>query len=263
MLSIFVVAYALVPVSVTSAGTSGGMVIAGNGPERPLIEKLARAFEKANPGSVIDISWDRNLKAIDTVKAGRAHMAVTGHEDSELIATPIAWDGIAVIVNFSNPVTEVTTQRVADLFTGKIRSWSELGGGEARVQPIHRPPTRNIRFGFEQALSIVGKTASRGKVIRSDQKTLSAVAGQLSAVAYISLGSALEALQYGIPIRVLMIDGVEAAEQTVKDGRYMLRRPVLFLTEKHPDPATTAFTEFALSKDGQKIVDELYIPYSH
>ncbi|MEK7268915.1 MAG: hypothetical protein AAB093_05885, partial [Nitrospirota bacterium] len=94
---------------------------------------------------------------------------------------------------------------------GKIKSWSELGGGEARVQLIHRPPNRNIRFGFEQALSIVGRTANRGKVIRSDQKALSAVAGQLAAVTYISLGSALEALKYGIPIHVLIIDGVEAA----------------------------------------------------
>ena len=228
-----------------------------------MIERLAQAFEKTNLGTVVTIKWDRNLKTVELVKEGQAHIAVTGEDDPELAATPIAWDGIAVIVNFANPVKEVTAQQVAALFAGKIKSWSELGGGEARVQLIHRPPNRNIRFGFEQALSIVGRTANRGKVIRSDQKALSAVAGQLAAVTYISLGSALEALQYGIPIHVLMIDGVEAAEQTVKDGRYKLRRPVVLLTKNQPNPVLEAFAAFTLSPEGQKIADELYIPYSH
>lgn len=261
MLSIFVVAYPLVSASVASAGTSGGMVIAGYGPERPLIEKLARAFEKANPGSVIDIRWDRNLKAIDVVKAGQAHMAVTGEEDSDLTATPIAWDGIAVIVNFSNPVEEVSSQQVAALFAGKVKSWSELGGADARVQLIRRPPNRNLKAGFEKTLGIVGQIPDSAKVIRSDQKVLSEVGGNLSAVSYLPLGAALEALQYGMPIRALIIDRVEAAEPTVKDGRYKLRRPVLLLAGKEPNAFLKAFLAFALSKEGQKIVDEMFIPY--
>lgn len=262
MLSLFVVACALVPRSATSAGVSGGMVIAGYGPERPVIEKLARAFEKSNPGSAIDIRWDRNLKAIDLVKAGQAHVAVTGEGDSELTATPIAWDGIAVIVNFSNPVKEVSSRQVSALFTGKVKSWSELGGADARVQLIRRPQNGNLNAGFEKSLGIIGKVSNSAKVIRSDQKALSEVGGNLSAVSYISLGAALEALQYGIPIRTLIIDRAEAAEPTVKDGRYILRRPVLLLAGKEPNAFRKAFLAFALSKEGQKIVDELFVPFS-
>ncbi|MGH7205457.1 MAG: substrate-binding domain-containing protein [Nitrospiraceae bacterium] len=261
MLSIFVIANALVPVSATSAGTLGGMVIAGYGPERPLIEKLAHTFEKANPGSVIDIRWDRNLKAIDMVKAGQAHIAVTGEEDSELTATPIGWDGIAVIVNFSNPVEEISSQQVAALFTGKVKSWSELGGADARVQLIRRPPNRNLNAGFEKTLGIAGQIPDSAKVFRSDQKVLSEVGGNLSAVSYLPLGAALAALQYGMPIRALIIDRAEAAEPTVKDGRYKLRRPVLLLSGKKANPVAEAFIAFALSKEGQKIVDEQFIPY--
>ena len=262
MLSIFLVASTLASESALSTGISGSLIVAGYGPERPVIEKLARAFEKAKPGSVVDIRWDRNLKAVDMVKAGQAHMAVTGEEDSGLTATPIGWDGIAVIVNFSNPVEEVSSQQVAALFAGKVKSWSELGGADARVQLIRRPPNRNLKAGFEKTLGIVGQIPDSAKVIRSDQKVLSEVSGNLSAVSYLPLGAALEALQYGMPIRALIIDRVEAAEPTVKDGRYKLRRPVLLLSGKEPNALLKAFIAFALSREGQKIVDELFIPYS-
>jgi phosphate transport system substrate-binding protein len=257
------VASAATVASLLSAQSSatGQLVVAGHGPERVLIERLARAFEKANPGTAVRIRWDRTFKTVDMVKAGQAHVAVTGENDTELAASPIAWDGIAVIVNFSNPVKEVTAQQVTDLFTSTIKLWSELGGSATRVDLIQRPADRNIRAGFERSLGIAGQVPALAKVIRSDQKVLSTVGGSLAAVSYISLGAALDAVQYGTPVRILIVDGVEPGEPTVKNGRYKLRRPVL-LTSKKADPLTAAFVEFALSPRGQKIVDELFIPSS-
>ncbi len=240
---------------------TGQIVVAGYGPERTTLEALARAFEKANRGSVITIKWDRNLKAVELVRSGQAQVAVTGEEDSELAGTPIAWDGIAVIVNFANPVREVTTQQVAALFSGTVTRWFEFGGGEDKVHLIQRPPDRNIRAAFERALGIVGSVPAAGKVIRSDQKVLSEVGGILSAVSYISLGAALEATTFGTPVRMLTIDGVEPGKPRVKDGQYKLRRPVLLLTKKQRPPLLDAFLGFARSKEGQTIVGETYVPY--
>ncbi|MER3424465.1 MAG: hypothetical protein C4293_15850 [Nitrospiraceae bacterium] len=253
-------AISLPPAPEALAAGLGRLLIAGNGPEQRMIQQLAAEFEKANPGTVVEIEWDRNLKALEMVKAGHADLAVTGEEDPELAATSIAWDGIAVIVNFSNPIQELTTQQVAGIFTGEITSWAEIGGPEAKIDIIHRPPDRNIRAGFEQALGIAGKAVA-AKTIRSDQKALSTVAGNLSAISYISLGPSLEALQFGIPIRALLIDGVEAAEPTVKTGQYPLRRPVFLVGEKDSNPAQAAFIAFARSPKGQRIVDEIFVPY--
>ncbi|MGH7232024.1 MAG: hypothetical protein ACREJU_11800 [Nitrospiraceae bacterium] len=61
---------------------------------------------------------------------------------------------------------------------------------------------------------------------------------------------------------MLVIDRVEAAEETVKDGRYTLRRPVLLLSRKEPNPVAEAFAAFALSKEGQEIVAEMFTPFS-
>lgn len=243
------------------AGLSGSINVAGNGPELPTIERLARAFEKGNPGTFVDIQWDQNSDPIRMVKAGLAHVAVTGRADPNLAAIPIAWDGIAVVVYITNPTKEATTQQVAAVFSGKVKRWAELSGYETTIQLINRPANQDIRRSFEEALSIVGQIPLSAQVIRSDQTAMSTVAGSVSAVAYASLRPALDAVKYGVDVSLLVIDGVEAAEETVKDGRYKLRRPVLLLSREEPNPVGEAFAAFALSKEGQEIVSELFTPY--
>jgi phosphate transport system substrate-binding protein len=241
---------------------ASAIVIAGNGPELPVIERLGRAFEKSHFGSVVDIRWEASSHPIDMVKSDAANIAVMGQNAPDLTAVPIAWDGIAVLVDFANPVKEVTFEQVAAIFSGKITRWSQVGGPDLAIQLIDRPGNQHIRQSFEEALGIVGQIPKSAKVIRSDQKAISTVAGALSAITYVSLGVALEAVKYGVDVSVLVIDQVEAAEETVKDWRYKLRRPVVLLSRKESDQQTQAFITFALSKEGQAIVDELFIPYN-
>ncbi|MGH7232025.1 MAG: substrate-binding domain-containing protein [Nitrospiraceae bacterium] len=183
--------------SAVIAGVTGSMIIAGNGPELRTIERLARAFEKAHLGTVVEIQWDQYEDPIAMVKSGEAHVAVTGRADPSLAVIPIAWDGIAVVVYIANPTKEVTTQQVAAIFSGKMKRWSELSGQATAIQLINRPPNQNIRESFEAALDIVGQIPLSAQVIRSDQKAMSTVAGSLSAVAYASLKPALDAVKYG------------------------------------------------------------------
>lgn len=243
---------------------SGSLVIAGNGPEQTMIERLARAFEKANHRAYVDVLWDENSKPIEMLKSGQAHVAVTGKAEPDLRATQIAWDGIAVMVNSSNHTKEVTKEQVAEIFSGKVRTWSDLGGPDTKVLLIDRPRNRNLRHVFEAYLGIAGKIPDTAKVIGPDDKAIKTVAGTLpplSAVTYISLGQALAAVRSGVAVRLLTLDKVEPEEPTVKDGRYQLRRPVLLLTANTPNPIVEAFQRFALSKPGQEIVqNEAYTP---
>lgn len=242
---------------------AGSMTIVGNGPELTVIEKMARAFEKANPRAYVDVQWDEISKPIELVKSGQAQLAVMGKPDPELKATQVAWDGIAIMISLSNQTKEITTKQAADLFTGKVKFWSELGGPETRVLILDRPANRNIRDAFEQQLGIVGQIPDTAKAIGPDDKAIKTVAGTLapnSAVTFVSLVPALEAVSSGVAVRLLQIDKVEPEKPPVKDGRYTLRRPVLFLSKKEPNPMVEAFEAFALSKDGQKILDEIYTP---
>jgi phosphate transport system substrate-binding protein len=242
----------------------GHLVIAGNGPEVNAMEKLARAFEKANPRAYVDIQWNENSKPVELVKNDQAQIAVTGKEDPDLQAAQIGWDGIVVMVNLANHMKEATTQQIADIFSGKVRLWAEVGGPDTKILLLDRPRNRNIRDTFEQQLGIAGKIPDSTKVLGADDKVIKTVAGTLpplSAVTFISMGPALEAVASGVAVRLLQVDKVEPEKPTVRDGRYKLRRPLLLLSKKASNPTVETLVAFALSPDGQKILDiEGYTP---
>lgn len=249
----------------TSAGAqvAGNLVIAGNGPELTTMETLARAFEKANPRVYVDLLWDDNTKPLDLVKSGQAQLAVTGYEDPALGATQIAWDGIGILVHLSNFTKELTKQQVADLFSGKVKEWSDLGGPDTKILLIDRPRNQNVRDAFETQLGIAGKIPDNAKIIAKDEKVVKTVVGTLpplSAVSYISLSTGLSVVSTGVAVRLIPIDKVEPEVPTVKDGRYSLRRPVLLLSKKESNPVVEAFAQFARSAAGQAIVAETYVP---
>ncbi|TKB62790.1 MAG: hypothetical protein E8D48_05580 [Nitrospira sp.] len=247
----------------TFAQTAGSLVIAGNGPEHTTIEVLARAFEKANPRAYVDILWEENSKPLQLVTTGQAQIAVTGIEDPALAVTQIGWDGIGILVHLSNFTKEVTKQQVADIFSGKIKEWSELGGPETKILLIDRPRNQNVRDTFETQLGITGKIAESAKVLDGDEVVVKTVVGTLpplSAVAYISLSTGLSAVSNGVAVRLLPMDKVEPEVPTVKDGRYSLRRPLLLLSKKEPNALVEAFSAFALSPPGQTIIGDMYVP---
>lgn len=239
----------------------GNLAIVGRGPERPLVEAFARAFEQTHPGTAVDIAWNRNYRIADMVHSGEADLAVGGREEVGLTATTIAWDGLAVIVNFSNPIKELATQQVASLFSGSFLDWSELDEkANGKVYVVLRPDDQNLNDGFNQSLGIVGAEAQSAARLRSDQQVLSRVSGQLDAVSYLSLPAALDAVSYGISVRILLINGVEPGSSTVRSGQYPLKRPVVLLMRNTPTALTRAFVEFARSEAGQRILGNDYVP---
>ncbi len=264
---------------------SGSVNIVGNGSELPTIKRLARAFEKKNPGTVVTIQWEPTLDIVRAVKSGEADIAVSGQGNADLTAVPIAWEGIAVIVNAANPIEELTREHLAAIFSEKVKRWVEvegertgitasirsenrkgwlgLGAGEigTEIQVIDRPRSLAIRQRFEEFLGAAGTIPKTVQMIQSDQKAIDRVASDPAAVTYTSLSSALDALRAAKDIRLLRIDRVEASEQTVRDGWYQLRRPVLLLIRDEPNPMVGAFAGFALSEEGQAIVDEQFVPY--
>jgi len=245
------------------ADVAGSLTIAGNGPEHSTMESLARAFEKAHPRAYIDVVWDERSAPIDMVKSGQAHVAVTGSEDPALAATQIGWDGIGILVHLSNFTKDITKQQVADLFSGKVTTWADVGGPDTRILVINRPHNQNIREAFETQLGIAGKISDGAKLLGPDDTVVKTVVGTLpplSAVAYISLSTGLSVVSTGVAVRLLAVDQIEPEAPTVKDGRYPLRRPILLQTRKESNPLVDAFAQFALSAPGQAIIAETYVP---
>ncbi|MEO5957098.1 MAG: substrate-binding domain-containing protein [Nitrospiraceae bacterium] len=240
------------------AALTGRILIAGYGPELPVIQDLVKTYERLHPGTAIDLEWDSTVRAVHLVKTGEAQIAVTDQPDPALKATQIAWDGIAVIVNFSNPVKALSSAQVRGLFSAQIINWSELDGAATNVEVIPRTAANNLTSGFKNSLGLTERMVASAAPVRSDQNVLSLVSGRDATISYISLAAALKAQEDGISIQILTIDQVDPGDATVKNGRYHLRRPVLMLTGTQPDPLIESFLSFVRSVNAQELLRSMF-----
>lgn len=241
---------------------SGTLLIAGNGPERHLLVLLAQEFEKLHPSVFIDLFWHPNAKPIRTVQLDEADIGVSGEDVPGLRSTQIGRDGIAILTNFSNPVKGLTKQQVADVFSGKIRYWSEVDeeAPELKIVLINRTNNQNIRQGFQKSLGIetIARTA---RLEETESHAINAVTGTLEAITFVSMAPALRAKEDGISINLLFIDQIEPEYQTVLDGRYPLQHPIVFISKPEPSELVIAFEQFVLSPSGQKLLKKVnYYP---
>lgn len=234
----------------------GTCLIIGNGPERYAIEALAQEFEYNHPLTSIDFFWHDNAKPVKTIRDQGADIAITGKVEEDLSSTIVAWDGIAVVANFANPVDEITTDQLANIFTGKAKYWSEVyeEGPETKITLINRSWDQNIRQGFEKLLGIEDQTSVRSKRVGTEVQAFKAVNGDIYSISYVSMGPALQALKDGYGVTLLFINGIEPEYQTVLDGTYPLRRPIVLVMSKNPSPVALAFRAFVLSPTGQRLI---------
>ena len=237
---------------------SGTILIVGNGPERYLLEILAAEFESVHPSISVDFFWHPNAKPIRTIELNEADIGVTGEEAPPLRSTVIARDGIAVLTNFSNPVKELSLQQVADIFSGKLRYWSQVyeEAPQTKIVLISRTNNQNIRQGLEKRLNIPDGIPRSAYKAGTEDEAIKAVSGNLEAVTFVSITPALRAKEDGVAINLLFIDRVEPEVQTVLDNRYPLQHPVMLITKPNPSAQVLAFEQFVLSPKGQNLMQK-------
>ena len=244
------------PVLGAAEELTGSALIVGNGPERYAIEALAKNFEASHPKTSIDFFWHQNARPVEEVRENGADIAVTGQAEKDLPSTTVAWDGIAVVTNFSNAIEDITREELAQIFSGEIKFWSQVyeEGPEARISLIHRTWNQNIRQPFEKFLGLENHKGIRARVVEKENETFKAINGDIYSISYVSMGPALQARKDGYGVTLLFVDDIEPEYQTVLDGTYPLRRPVVFVMNPNASPVALAFLEYVLSQQGQRAI---------
>ena len=244
------------PVVGAAEELTGSALIVGNGPERYAIEALAKNFEALHPKTSIDFFWHQNARPIEEVRENAADIAITGQAEHDLPSTIVAWDGIAVVTNFANATEEITREQLANIFAGKLKFWSQVyeDGPEAKISLIHRAWNQNIRQPFEKFLGLENHRKLQAKVVEKESETFKAINGDIYSISYVSMGPALQARKDGYGVTLLFVDDIEPEYQTVLDGTYPLRRPVVFVMNANASPVAQAFLEYVLSPQGQRAI---------
>ena len=244
---------------------SGKLNLFVAGREQGIFEKTAVKFEKLNPMVRTRFVATDGAEPLAALADGSADIAALGRplkpEEKNWTGTVVGWEGIAIMVNASNRVLDVTTKQITDLLEGKARTWDELGGLESKISVIHREEGKGVRPYLEQQLNLVGKLVNGKGVVEPDKEAIRIVSGSLNAVSYVNLSTGLGNVNVGVPIRLLSINKVDPELSNVSSGAYPLRRPLVLVTKTPPSPVAKAFIDFILDKEGQKtVLEEDFVP---
>ena len=242
----------------TSASTlSGSVATNGSTSMEEVMGVLTEQFTNDNPD--VSVTYDPTgsgtgieAAANGTADIGLSSRALTEEETaSGLVGTEVALDGIAVIVNADSPVADLSVEQIAQIFTGEITDWSEVGGDAGEIACIGREANSGTRDGFE-SITETEDACVLSQELNSTGAVIQAVASSPNAIGYASL-SAVEG-QEGI--KAITVGGVACTEETVKDGTYEIQRPFVFVTKEGAalSEAAQAFFDFATSADASELI---------
>lgn len=208
-----------------------------------VISALGEAFQ-SDTGITVTYNATGSGAGIQAVQEGRCDIGLASRslKDEEkangLEETVLAYDGIAIIVNLTNPITNLDLETIAKIYAGEITNWKEVGGNDAEIVLIGREAGSGTRDGFESITGTEDKCQYRQE-LTSTGDVITTVGSNPDAIGYASLASVKDT------VKALKVDGVTPSEETIRDGSYMVQRPFVLVTKK----------DTALSKSAQKFFD--------
>ena len=226
--------------------------LAGSTAFQPFAEKLADQYMMSHPNISITVQGGGSEVGIQSANSGAAQIGMADlvtlpPEANSLIATVVAKDGIAVVVNPKNQIVKLTTDQVRDIFNGKITNWKEVGGIDASITVVSREAGSGTRSSFEQIVKDI--TLKKDALIQDSNGTIrETVANDANSVGYLSHGLVNE------KIKPLKVDEVDCTVDQIVAGNYKLVRPIYLLVKGTMEGEIKNFIDYILSPEGQKTI---------
>jgi len=236
-----------------SADSGPPLCVAGSTSVQPFAEKLAEEYMLRYPQVRIDVQGGGSSAGIFAARQGAADLGASSRElvakEKDLVEIPIAWDGIAVVVHPANPLQELSSAQLRDIFAGKIRDWGQLGLPPHPIHLITREEGSGTRETFEH--KVMGKLEIfPGALVQdSNGSVREIVANDRHALGYISVGLVDHR------VKALTIDGVAPTRENIRTHKYKLARRFLLVCRTHPEGRVKDFVDFILSARGQSLLE--------
>ncbi len=240
----------------TATPLSGRITFAGSTTVQPLADRLSQIFQGQHPDVQFSIAAGGSTVGIQaihdgTVDIGMASRHLKPEEATGIEQHQIAWDVLAVVVHPSNPVQNLSSEQLRDIYLGHIVNWREVGGADLPIVVVARDQNSGTRGAFDELVLGKQEPAVPGLIKALTAGDMAAaVAGEAGAIGYVGFGNIEPTL------KVIAIDDVLPTEQNARSGSYKLMRPLLLLTGPLTQPLALQFVEFALSETGQRTVSE-------
>ena len=238
---------------------SGSIQMVGSTSMQKLANALAESFMDKYPDVTVSAEFSGSGAGIEAVIAGTTDIGNSsrnlkdGEKEKGAVENIVAIDGIAVCVDTSNTVTNLTKQQLIDIYTGKIINWKELGGADAPIVVIGREASSGTRGAFEEILKIEDQCAYANE-LDSTGAVMAKVASTPGAIGYVSLDVLDDS------IIALSLEGVAATAENIKAGQYFLSRPFVMATKgaiAEQSELVQAWFEYVYSEEGQNVAEQV------
>jgi phosphate transport system substrate-binding protein len=238
----------------------------------PIMESAIDAYKEMHPDITISYEGLGSSVGISNViegtySLGGSSREITPEEKAKGVqATAISLDGVAVIINSNIVIDNLSLEKIAAIFTGKITNWKEVGGPDAAVELINRDEASGTRETFlvtciEKALGKDAGFSKKADIVASNGDMTQKVGTTPNSIGYCGFGFIDRARNAGA--KDILVNGIEPDEANVKNGTYPLSRK-LYVVHKGPlkdGSVEKDFVDFLLSPKGQEIVKaEKFIP---
>ena len=238
-----------------NAEVTGTVSTDGSTSMEKVIMSLGESFQAENKGITVGYNPTGSGSGITAVSEGRCDIGLASRalKDDEKAAglkeTVLALDGIAIIVNPENKVSDLTVEQIAKIYTGEITNWKDVGGDDAEIVLIGREAGSGTRDGFESITGTKDSCKYRQE-LTSTGDVITTVTGNPNAIGYASLASVKDT------VKAISVNGIAPSEATVSDGSYEVQRPFILVTKEGVELSKAAqlFFDYATGKDAADII---------
>lgn len=234
------------------------MTLAASSSALPLANDLAHAYHAAFPHIAVDVlALANEAAAAQAVLAGRADAALSTDpvpSTDSLTTTHVATDALAIVVHPDRPLDNLTAQQIQEIFSGRVRTWDELGAGTGDIAVVLREEGAAPRQALVAAFLGARQLTPTAIVLPDDRQILAQVAGDPQAIAALPAGWLNE------QARAVAIDGRGPDWVARQWPGYPAELPIHLLTLPVAAPESAALRDWLLSPRGQRVVSQRYAP---
>lgn len=238
---------------------SGTLSLAGSTSMEKLCEAMSESFMDVYPGVTVTVEYTGSGAGLESLASGSVDIGNASRhlKDGELSAgsveNVVAIDGIAVITDKKNTVTDISSEDLAKIYRGEIRNWSELGGKEEAIVVIGREAGSGTRDAFEELLG-VKDVCAYAQELDSTGAVLAKVGSISGAIGYVSLDVVDDS------VTAVSIDGIEPTEEKILAGKYLLSRPFVMATKGDltgQNELVKAWFDYISSDAGKQVIKKV------
>lgn len=237
----------------------GSIILAGSTSMEKFSNALAERFMEKYPNVTVQAEFTGSSAGVEAALAGQSDIGNSSRnlkeEEKEkgAVENIVAIDGIAVITDSNNTISDLTKDQLISIYNGIVTNWKELGGQDQPVVVVGREAGSGTRGAFEEILKLEN-ACNYANELDSTGAVMAKVASTPGAIGYVSLDVIDDT------VKLLTLDAVEASEENIKSGDYFLSRPFVMATKGEisaQNELVKALFDYVYSEEGDELIQSV------